>query len=80
MPAKKVVEEKCENCNPDMCCKKMPSTGGSSSCAVYGIGIFGAAYYFFPQAVGFTGFVMAILKSLVWPALLVYQALSLLKI
>jgi hypothetical protein len=80
MSLKKTIEEKCENCNPTFCCKKWGNGGGSSSSAVYGIGIFGAAFYFFPQAVGFTGFAMAILKSLVWPALLVYQALSLLKL
>jgi hypothetical protein len=80
MTLKKTVENKCENCEPSNCCKKMPSSGGSSSCAVYGIGIFGAAFYFFPQAVGAMGYVMAFLKSLVWPALLVYQALSLLKL
>lgn len=80
MTLKKTQEEKCENCNPAHCCKKWGNGGGSSGCAVYGIGIFGAAYYFFPQAVGATGFVMAFLKSLVWPAILVYQALSLLKL
>lgn len=81
MPVKKVVENKCANCNPNDCCKNMGyKGGGSSSCAVYGIGIFGAAFYFFPQAVGAMGFVMAFLKSIVWPALLVYQALSLLKL
>ena len=77
MPVKKVVEEKVEKCD-SYCCKR-GNSGGSGS-AVYGIGIFGAAFYFFPQAVGVTGFVMAILKSLVWPALLVYQALTLLKL
>lgn len=80
MTPKKTVENKCEPCEGVSCCKKMPSSGGSSSCALYGIGIFGAAFYFFPQAVGFTGYAMAFLKSLVWPALLVYQALSLLKL
>lgn len=78
MPTKKVVEEKSDKCE-SYCCKKH-SNGGSSSGAVYGIGIFGAAFYFFPQAVGVSGFFMAVLKSLVWPALLVYQALSLLKL
>jgi|GEM_PF-1481120 len=81
MPVKKVVEEKCENCNPSDCCKNMGNkTGGNSSCAVYGIGIFGAAFYFFPQVTDVSSFFMALIKSLVWPALLVYQALSLLKL
>jgi len=79
MSIKKMIEEKCENCNPAFCCKKMGS-GGSCGGAVYALGIFGAAFYFFPTAVGAAGFAMAILKSLVWPALLVYQALSLLQL
>lgn len=82
MSIKKVIEGKCENCNPSFCCKKWGNGGSVGSCggAVYGLGIFGAAFYFFPQAVGATGLAMAILKSLVWPALLVYQALSLLQL
>lgn len=77
MAIKKEVTKKIEECCAHQYGK---SYGGSSSSAVYGIGIFGAAFYFIPQAVGFTGFIMAVLKSLVWPALLVYQALSLLKL
>lgn len=73
MSFKKVMKEKC-----DFCCKNRGGT--ASNGAVYGIGIFGAAFYFFPKAIGITGFIMAILKSLAWPALLVYQALTLLKI
>lgn len=80
MPVKKVAEEKCENCNPSHCCKKWGNCGNFGGGAVYGIGVFGAAFYFFPQAVGATGFVMAILKSLVWPALLVFEALKLLNL
>lgn len=79
MSLKKMIEDKCENCNPAFCCKKMGNGGGNSGGgAVYGLGIFGAAFYFFPQAVGASEFVMAILKSLVWPALLVYKVFSLL--
>ena len=73
MSFKKVIKEKC-----DFCCKN--KGGGTSNGAVYCIGIFGAAFYFFPKAIGITGFIMAILKSLAWPALLVYQAFTLLKI
>lgn len=79
MPTKKVEEYKCEDCQG--CCQKnRPQYGGSSGSAVYGIGLFGAAYYFLPQAVGVSGVLMAILKTLAWPALLVYQALILLKL
>jgi len=75
-----MIEDKCANCDPAHCCKKWGNGGSSGGGAVYGIGIFGAAFYFFPQAVGTSEFFMAILKSLVWPGILVYQALSLLKL
>lgn len=77
MPVKKVEGVKSDKC--EQCCKKGNVGGGSGGGAVYGIGIFGAAFYFFPQAVGISGFFLAIFKTLAWPALLVYQALSMLK-
>lgn len=80
MTSKKVAEEK-YICDHDHC---KPVHVHNNACggggAVYGIGIFGAAFYFFPQAVGAEQFVMAILKSLAWPGILVYQALTLLKL
>ncbi|MCK5134155.1 MAG: hypothetical protein KAR19_00085 [Bacteroidales bacterium] len=42
--------------------------------AVYGIGLIGAAVYFISTATGFWIGVLGILKALVWPALLVYEA------
>ncbi|HBD02201.1 MAG: hypothetical protein UX38_C0002G0009 [Microgenomates group bacterium GW2011_GWC1_46_16] len=71
-----------KNCT-EKCCGKCCSPkhyGGSSSSAVYGIGIIGAAFYYFPHITNLTGFFLAVGKSLVWPAMLVYQALSLLKL
>ncbi|MCL4364583.1 hypothetical protein M1328_05095 [Patescibacteria group bacterium] len=52
--------------------------GGSSS-AVYGLGFVGAAVYYLQHAHGFQGFVLAILKAVVWPALLLYKVLTMLK-
>lgn len=75
MSIKKLIEKKLEKCDSGCC--KQNNTGGNSS-AVYGIGLFGAAYYFFPQAVGVGGFFLAILKTLGWPALLVYHAMGIL--
>ena len=66
-------------CDGNCCGGKPHCSKGGTSCTVYCLGIFGAAYYFFPHAVGFTGFMIAILKSLVWPALLVYQAFAMLR-
>ena len=77
MAIKKIIEKMSNN--SDYCCKRNQFQGGQSS-AVYGIGLFGAAFYFFPQAVGIEGFFMAILKSLVWPAYIVYQTLSFFKL
>ena len=47
----------------------------ASGGAVYGLGLIGAAVYFLPHATTFWFGVLAILKALVWPAILVYEAL-----
>jgi hypothetical protein len=61
------------------CCgdKKNYSSGASGG-AVYGFGLIGALVYFIGNASTFGEGIMGILKSLVWPALLVFQALKLL--
>ncbi|MCU0642616.1 MAG: hypothetical protein MUF61_03540 [archaeon] len=46
-------------------------TGG-----LYGLGFVGAAIYYISTASGFWGVVIGILKALVWPAYLVYEALK----
>ncbi|MGZ8511626.1 MAG: hypothetical protein ACXWWA_14665 [Chitinophagaceae bacterium] len=48
----------------------------NSSNAVYGLGFIGAAIYFIMQATGFWMGVLGFLKALVWPAILVYEALK----
>ena len=48
------------------------SAGGGN--AVYGLGLIGALVYFWQQADSFGGYLLAILKALVWPAFLVYEA------
>lgn len=68
----------CDHCNCDTSHNYKQSNSGGG--AVYGIGIFGAAFYFFPHIANASEFVMAILKSLLWPGVLVYHALSLLKL
>ncbi len=50
------------------------SAGGGN--AVYGLGLIGALVYYWQQADGFWEYVVAVLKSLVWPAFLVYEAFS----
>ena len=43
--------------------------------AVYGLGMIGAWVYFWQAADGFWWHVLALLEGLVWPALLVHDAL-----
>jgi hypothetical protein len=49
-----------------------PAGGG----AVYGFGLIGALVYYLQQASNFWQVVLAFLKALVWPALLVYHLLG----
>ena len=51
----------------------------ASGGAVYGLGLVGAAVYFLLQATSFWLGVLAILKALVWPAILVFEALRALR-
>ncbi|MCK9304394.1 MAG: hypothetical protein PHP30_00670 [Bacteroidales bacterium] len=44
--------------------------------AVYGLGLIGAAIYFIIQATGFWAGVLGVLKAIVWPAFLVFEALK----
>ncbi len=45
---------------------------------VYGLAFIGAAVYFIQHAVGFWGGVLGFLKAIVWPAMLMYKALTIL--
>lgn len=47
----------------------------ASGGAVYGMGLIGAAVYFLSHATSFWFGVIAILKAIVWPAILVFEAL-----
>jgi hypothetical protein len=44
--------------------------------AVYGLGFIGAAVYYVSTATGFWIGVLGILKALVWPAMIVFEALK----
>ena len=48
----------------------------SGSGAIYGLGFIGAAVYYIINATGFWSGVIGILKAIVWPAFLVYEALA----
>lgn len=47
--------------------------------AVYGLGFIGAAIYYISHAGSFWAGALGILKAIVWPAILVYRLLELLK-
>jgi hypothetical protein len=47
--------------------------------AIYGFGVIGAAVYFIQNSTGFWLGCIGVLKALVWPAIIVYKVLELLK-
>ena len=57
---------------------KMKCSVGSAggSCVGYCLGVLGAAVYYISIANGFWMGVLGVLKALVWPAFLVYEALK----
>ena len=58
------------------CSCKLCGCKGACGGAIYGLGFIGAAVYYISQATSFwTGFV-GLLKAIVWPAFLVYDALK----
>jgi len=54
-------------------CKK--SCGGTGGC-LYGLGFLGSAIYYISSATGFWVGVLGILKSIVWPAFLVFELMK----
>jgi hypothetical protein len=44
--------------------------------AIYGLGLIGSLVYYISTAATFGGVVLGILKSLAWPAFLVFEALK----
>ena len=55
---------------------KKEMQNNASQGAVYGLGMIGAAIYFISHSTGFWMGVVGFLKAIVWPAYLVYEALS----
>ena len=50
------------------------ATAGSG--ALYGLGIFGAWFYFWQQADGFLAHLYAIFEGIFWPAYMVFSAFA----
>ena len=59
--------------NRQSCSGRRGGPGGAGG-AVYGLGLIGALVYYIQHTHGFWGVVLGILKALVWPAFLVYDA------
>ncbi len=80
------MDNKKDNCD---CCSEMHKkwwiwkkpwhSGGGSGGHIYGLGVIGALFYFLPNAANFQVIIVGIIKSIGWPALLVFKALELLK-
>lgn len=49
---------------------------GGASEAVYGLGLIGACVYYFGHATTFVAGLIGFLKAIVWPAMLVFEALK----
>lgn len=62
-----------QNCDCKNRNQNHPAT--ASGGAVYGLGLIGAAIYFIAKATTFWVGVLGFLKAIVWPAILVYEAL-----
>jgi hypothetical protein len=56
-------------------CKPIGPCGGTGG-AIYGLGLVGAAFYYLQHATSLTEGFVGLLKALVWPAFLIYQAMS----
>jgi hypothetical protein len=58
----KIIHKKC-HCHPQ---------GG----AIYGLGLFGALFYFLQNATTFSAVLIGIFKSIFWPAFLLFRILT----
>lgn len=56
----------------------MGCKGGSE--ALYGLGVIGASIYFLSHATSFLAVIVGLIKSVFWPAVIVYKALELLSL
>lgn len=72
------VEKKIEEKVEGWCSKsgKQYATHNGSAGAVWFLGFIGAAVYFIQHSEGFWAGVLGVLKAIVWPAFLVYEAMN----
>jgi hypothetical protein len=48
-------------------------TGAAAGGGIYGLGIFGALFYYWQQADAFWEYVWAVFQGIFWPAFMVYE-------
>lgn len=72
--------EKEEERKQSKCTNKSTGTNGGMMGGVYGLAFIGAVVYFVQQADGFWMGVLGVLKAIVWPAILIYKAFSMLNL
>ena len=73
-PADQQVTGKGQDMNGDRQRGRSAQASSSGGGAVFGLGLIGSLVWFWQQAHGFGEHVVGILKALVWPAFLVYDA------
>jgi len=73
-----MTESKAESCDCG-CVKKHPRGGNAGGGAVYGLGLIGAAIWYIQHATTFWIGAVGVGKAIVWPAILIYKALELIK-
>ena len=52
------------------------NAGAAGGGAIYGLGIFGAFFYYWQAADSFWEYVLSFLQALFWPAFMVYEVLD----
>lgn len=63
-------------CQEKMVCKPRCHNGSGGQCAIYGLGVVGALFYFLQNAPNFGAVMIGIGKSVFWPAILMFKLLT----
>lgn len=68
-----------ECCEEKVITKKCRCYNQGGSGAIYGLGIFGALFYFLQNATDFVSVIIGIGKAIFWPAVLIFKILTVLQ-
>lgn len=74
--AKKPTKKEVLKRGKDDACGCKGSSGNSCGGGIYGLGFLGAIVYYISTATSFWMGALGILKALVWPAFIIYEALK----